>query len=146
MSEEKNRRLILSQHEEIWSKGNLSLVDQLYASKFFCHSIDSSPWHGPEGVKDRVRVVRTAFPDWTETVEDIIAEDDRIVTRFVCTGTHRAVFLGIEPTGRRVRVAEIAIYRIEDHKIAEQWLFQDITGLHRQLTENLNDELGRQPA
>ena len=134
-SEERSKALIRVQHEDVWSAGKLELVDELYAATFVCHSIDSPTWHGPDGVKERIRTVRTAFPDWTETVEDIIVEGDRVVTRFVSTGTHHGTFGGIEPTGRRVRVAEVAIFRIQGDKIAEQWLFADATGLRRQLTE-----------
>lgn len=135
MNEERNKKLIRTQHEDIWSKGKLKLVDQVYAPGFSCHPIGSPTWRGPEDIRERIRVIRTAFPDWTETVEDMIAENDRVVTRFVSTGTHRGPFQGIKPTGRRIRVDEVAIYRIEEGKIAEQWLFQDPAGLLRQLTE-----------
>jgi predicted ester cyclase len=114
-------------------------VDELYTSDFSCHSIDGEIWQGPKAVKDRVRTIRNAFPDWTETVKDIIAEGNRVVTRFVSTGTHRQSILGIEPTGRRIRIAEAAIYRIGDGRIAEQWLFHDATGLRRQLTGEVTD-------
>ncbi len=134
-AEDRNKALVQSQHEDVWNKGNLQLVDEMYASSFICHSNTSSTWHGPEGVRERVRAIRTAFPDWTETVQDTIAENDRVVTRFVCTGTHRGMFMGIEPTGRRIRGVEVAIFRIEHCKIAEQWLFADVMELRHQLTE-----------
>ena len=76
---------------------------------------------------------RTSFPDWTEHIEDIIAEGDRVVTRWTSRGTHQGEFEGIAPTGKQVTVAEVAIFRIANGKIAEQWGFPDIMALLRQV-------------
>lgn len=133
MSVENNKAIIRLQHEEVWSKGNLKLVDEIYASDFVCHFIVGPEWQGQEGIKQQVTEHRTSFPDWNEQIEDIIAEGDRVVTRWTAQGTHKGEFQGIPPTGKQIVIAEVAIYRIADNKIVEQWGFPDIQGLIRQL-------------
>jgi steroid delta-isomerase-like uncharacterized protein len=127
-----NKDVVLRQHA-LWSQGDLSVVDELYTSDFVCHFLVGPEWRGRQGVRDQVTAHRTAFPDWTEEVEDIVAENDRVVTRFRSSGTHRGEFAGIPATGRRVEISEVAIYRLVDGQIAEQWGFPDITGLLSQL-------------
>ncbi len=133
MSIEDNKVIVRRQHEEVWSKGNLTLVDEIYTPDFVCHFVVGSEWRGPEGVRQQVTGHRTSFPDWNEHIDDIIAEADRVVTRFTSRGTHKGEFQGIPPTGNKVTIAEVAIYRIVDGKIAEQWGCPDVMDLLRQV-------------
>lgn len=133
MSEEDNKSIVRLQHEEVWSKGDLSLIDEIYSPSFICHFIVGPEWHGRDGIRQAVTKHRAAFPDWEEHIEDIIADADKVVTRWTATGTHKGKFEGISPTGNQVTIAEVAIYRIADDKIAEQWGFPDIMGLLRQI-------------
>jgi steroid delta-isomerase-like uncharacterized protein len=128
-----NKAVIRRSHEEVWSKGNLAVVDELYAPNFVCHLVVGPEWRGPEGVKQGVARHRRSFPDWNEHVEDIIAEGDKVVTRFTSSGTHKGELAGIAPTGKQVKISEIAIYRIADGKIVEQWGIPDLQGMQRQL-------------
>jgi predicted ester cyclase len=80
-----------------------------------------------------VMAFRTAFPNWVETVEDVIGEDDRVVVRVTGSGTHRGEFQGVAPTGRHVTAGGIGIARIEDGRIAEAWAAYDALGLLVQL-------------
>lgn len=80
-----------------------------------------------------VRKHRISFPDWNEKVDDVIAEGDRVVVRFTSTGTHLGEFEGIAPTGKKVRIQEVAIFRLADGKIVEQWGVPDLHGLLQQL-------------
>jgi predicted ester cyclase len=89
--------------------------------------------HGREGLATEVTAHRTAFPDWAEEVEDEIVDRDRIAARFTSRGTNTGDFLGNPPTGARVEISEVAIFRLEDGKIAEQWVYPDILSLQRQL-------------
>ena len=130
---EDNKALVRRQHEEVWNKGNAAAIDEIYASDFVCHFPVGPKWKGPEGVKKVVARQRTAFPDWEETIEDIIAEGDKVVTRFTSRGTHKGRFMGVPPTGKKVEITEVAVFRIADGKIAEQWGFPDLQGLRRQL-------------
>lgn len=79
--------------------------------------------------------IRAAFPDWREDIEDIVFEGDRIVVRYVSTGTQDGAFLGRLPSGARVRVDEISIFRIADGRIAEQWCLVDDLALFKQLDQ-----------
>ena len=88
---------------------------------------------GLAGVKDVVRSLRTAFPDLHWTVEEQIAEGDRVLTRFVWTGTHEAEFFGIPPTRRHVTVGGMVIDRIEAAKVQDTRIQMDVFGLMRQL-------------
>jgi len=107
----------------------------VYAPEFVCHFLIGPEWHGPEEVKEHINALRTAFPDWREEVEDVIAEGDKVVTRYTSYGTHQNSFEGIPATGRPVVVREVAIFRIMNGKVVEQWGFPDIAGLRRQLVE-----------
>jgi hypothetical protein len=75
---------------------------------------------GHSGVRDAIERVRQAFPDWTETVEDIIIDGDKAVTRYVSTGVHKGPFFDLAPTGEHVCVTEISIIRVHDGLFAEQ--------------------------
>jgi len=93
------------------------------------------PGQGPglAGLKDVLRGMRAAFPDMHWTVEEQIAEGDRVATRFEWTGTHRGEFLGVPATGRAVRVWGVVIDRLEGGKIKDTRIIMDSLGLMLQL-------------
>jgi predicted ester cyclase len=128
-----NKAVVLRSEKELWSNGNLAVADELYSPDFVCHFIAGPDWRGLEGIKGEVRQHRISFPDWNERVDDIVAEGDRGVIRFTSTGTQRGEFGGIAPTGSKVTIQEVAIYRLAGGKIAEQWGFPDVHGLMEQL-------------
>ena len=117
---------------EIWSKGNVDLIGDLYAENFVGH-FPAGTVHGREGILDRVIAHRTAFPDWTEEVEDTIADRDRVVIRFTSRGTNLGDFLGNPPTRNHVEISEVAIFSLIDVKIVEQWVYPDMLSMQRQL-------------
>jgi steroid delta-isomerase-like uncharacterized protein len=119
-------------HSEIWSKGNVDLIDDVYADNFVGH-FPAGTAHGREGVLARVIAHRTAFPDWTEDVEDTIADRDRVVMRFTDRGTNLGEFLGNPPTGNRVETSHVSIFRLAGGKIVEQWVYPDMRSMQRQL-------------
>jgi predicted ester cyclase len=109
----------------LWNTGDLSAIPDIYAPDFSGH-FPTGPSRlgelkGHSGVRDAIKRVREAFPDWTETVEDIIIEGDKVVTRYGSTGTHKGPFFDLPPTGKPVRVNEISIFRVEHGLVAEQW-------------------------
>jgi len=130
---EANKAVLLRTEAEVWSKGNLAAVDELYAPDFVCHFVDGIEWRGLTGIKNAVASHRTSFPDWHEQVEDIVAEGDRVVIRIHSTGTQLGAFNGIAPTGKKISIEEIHIFRLEHGKIAEQWGMPDVHGLLEQL-------------
>jgi steroid delta-isomerase-like uncharacterized protein len=128
-----NKNLVLRIHDEVWNRGNAAVIEELYAPDFEAHYPGGFSWSGHEGTRRALAELRAAFPDWTETVDEILAEGDRVVTRFHSRGTHRGTFLGVEATNRVVTLDEMALFRIADGRLAEQWGCHDMLGLLRQL-------------
>lgn len=115
---------------ETWNAGRLEAIDELFASDFLFHITGSPEIHGLEGYRRHVAMYRAAFPDLHVTVEDQIAEGDKVVTRFSAAGTHRGEVMGVAPTGMHVpRVTGITIHRVRDGRIVELWANWDALGL-----------------
>lgn len=132
MSVEENKAIASRAVEELWNKNNLAVVDELYATNFVSHGLpEVTP--DREGYKQFVTISRTALPDFHTTVEDIIAEGDKVVQRFTARGTHKGEFMGIPPTGKQVTITGIAIDRIAGSKIVENWANMDMLGMMVQL-------------
>jgi steroid delta-isomerase-like uncharacterized protein len=124
------RRLL----DEVFNQGNLDLIDELVASDFVGHGTAAEGGdQGREAYKQFVIQMRTAFPDLRITIEDQIAEDDKVVTRWRARGTHTGVFQGIPPTGRSGEMSGVTIDRIANGKLVECWSNTDDLGLLQQL-------------
>jgi steroid delta-isomerase-like uncharacterized protein len=129
-----NKAVFRRYFEEVLNTGNLDLVDELIARTYVSHYPTGYDFGGgPEGVKQIVTAVRAGFPDVHFTIEDLIAEGDKVVGRWTFRGTHQGDFMGILPTGKKVSVMGIAIYRVARGKIAEAWVAWDAMGLMQQL-------------
>jgi steroid delta-isomerase-like uncharacterized protein len=124
------RRII----EEIWNRQKLSSADHLIAQNYMGHD-PATPGtiSGIEGFKKFFNTYTSAFPDQHFTIEDLVAEGDRVVTRWSVEATHTGPLSGIPPTGKRVRVTGTTISRIENGKLAEDHIHWDALGLLRQL-------------
>lgn len=132
---DRNKALLCRFYEEFWNAGNVAAVDELVAEDFVDHQpVDGMP-SGREGFAELIRLWHGGFPDMTETVEDLIAEGDRVVGRFTFRGTHTGEFLGVPPTGRSVSMTGIDIVRVRDGRIAEFWYAEQLHDLLRQLTD-----------
>jgi steroid delta-isomerase-like uncharacterized protein len=120
---ERNRFLIRRWLGEVFTRGDLDEVDELFTLNYALHD-PSFPHdvHGPEGVKRYVTAYRIAFPDLRVTIEDQLAEEDTVVTRWRIRGTHSGEFLGLAPTREEVTVSGIEFDRIADGKIDEAWV------------------------
>lgn len=127
--------LITRQTVEIWSEGRVELIPDIYTADFTGH-FPAGPVHGHDGIRGRVLAHRQAFPDWTEQIEDVVFEGERIAIRFTSTGTNLGPFQGMPPTGNPVRITELAMYRLADGKIAEQWVFPDLRSMEAQLNRD----------
>ncbi|HLJ32459.1 MAG TPA: ester cyclase [Ktedonobacteraceae bacterium] len=132
MSTEQNRAHDRRFVEEVWSQGNMSAVDEVLANNYILHD-PSRTIHGPEGFKQFVSMFRSAFPDLHMTIEDQIAEGDKLVRRFKVHGTHQGELQDIPPTGKQVTVSGILISRYENGKLAEDWSNFDALGMLQQL-------------
>jgi steroid delta-isomerase-like uncharacterized protein len=129
---EQNKRLVRRDIEEVWNRANYGLVDELVASDYAGHQPRSEA-NGREGYRRFFATLRAAFPDLRFTIEDEIAEGDRVVTRWTARGTHEGAFQGIPPTGKPGVVTGITIKRLADGKIVEGWTTVDELGMLQQL-------------
>ncbi len=131
---ENNKAIVRRLIEEVWNKGNLSLVDELFAPNYEHHD-SSTPdlGRGPESEKKRAALYRTAFPDLRVTIEDIIAEGETVMTRWSCRGTHKGDLSGIAPTGKPVTISGMTVARVSNGKMAEGYVNWDALGLMQQL-------------
>lgn len=118
--------------EEVWHQGALGRIDELFAPDFVRHD-PGRELHGPEENRQFISALRAAFPDLHVTVEDQIAEGDKVCVRYRFQGTHEGTFLGIPATTKRITYSGILIYRILNGKIAEQWTEFDLLGFLKQL-------------
>jgi predicted ester cyclase len=133
MTAETNKATIRRIVEEIQNGDNLALIDELAAPTFVNHT--PAPGLSPdrEGIKQLLSMFRAAFPDGVMTIEDMIAEGDKVVSRKTYRGTHQGEFLGIPPTGRQVSVGLIDIMRLVDGQVVEHWSVGDDLGMLQQL-------------
>jgi len=134
MQPDENKTVVRRFLEEVFTGGNLELADEIFAPNYVLHD-PSVPQgaRGPEGMKQYVAMYRSAYPDTRFTVEDQIAEGDRVVTRWAANGTQRGELMGIPPTGMPVTISGIEVDRIGDGRIEESWVIYDALGMMQQL-------------
>lgn len=131
---ERNKRLVRRLNDEVFNKGNLDRIDEFYSPGFVLHFLPGgSEWRGIESFREHEKRHREAFPDWREDIRHIVAEGDLVVIHIISNGTNEGSWLGNPPTGRRIQINEMSILRIEDDKIAEQWLLPDMFSIQQQL-------------
>ena len=117
---------------EVWGTGEIERLDELVAADVVHHDpYDPHAAEGLAGMKRTIELNRNAFPDMQLTVEDQVAERDKVVTRWRGEMTHTGALGRVAPTGRRVTITGITIDRFEDGKIVEGWRSMDTLGLRR---------------
>ena len=131
MGAHENKAIVRRFIGQAFNAGDLAAIDELVASDYVLHVAPEV--RGPEGMKHFVTMYRTAFPDYTCTIDDQIAEADKVVTRWTARGTHEGELMGITPTGNRVEITGITIDRIEGGKTVETWDHYDALGMMQQL-------------
>ena len=130
-----NKKLIIKLHD-IWNSNNISAVPEVYSNNVVVHwskNSENPNSLGHVGIRQAITDTLLAFPDWQEKILDIIAEDDKVVTRYISTGTHMGTYQGIAPTGNKIKVDEISIFCIKNGKVMEQWCLVDDLALVKQL-------------
>ena len=134
MSTEDNKALTRRFFEEVFNQKNLAVIDEQVSPDYVEHDPSvPQPVRGPEGLKQYFLMFRTAFPDSTMTIEDMIAEGDTVAVRHTYRGTHRGDLMGRPPTGKQVTVTAISIHKIVAGKFTESWINADNLGLLQQL-------------
>ncbi len=128
MSLEENKAIV-RRFIEAYNKRNLDLIDDFVAPDYFDHTnkVDR------EGLKQLFNMGFKAFPDWHETIEDIIAEDDKVWVRIKATGTHTGEFMGIAHTGKKITMMFADMFRIVNGKVVEYWEVRDQLDYNKQL-------------
>ncbi len=133
MSSEENKALMGRFLEEVFNKKNLAAIDEFIAPDQVDHTLPAFLPSTPEGTKRAIDMFLKAFPDVQLTVDDMVAEGDRVVTRYTSRGTQKGVFMGIPPSGKQMTVSSIIIARFADGKIVEEWGLDDQMGMLQQL-------------
>ena len=135
MLTETNKTLSRRFFEEVFSNGKLNVLDEIIAKDHVNNGPGNLPGSpaGPEGTKQLVTVYRNAFPDLRFTIDEQIAEGDKVVTRWTAHGTHQGELVGIPATGKSSTVSGIVVDRFVNGKIAESWGIFDQFGMMQQL-------------
>jgi predicted ester cyclase len=120
MPAEANKALIRRLFEEGFHSGKLVVVDEIFHPNFVDRSTPEQP-PGTEGVKDYISMVRTGFPNISITIEDLVAEEERVVVRTTWRGTHLGEYEDIAPTGKQATRSMIQIFHVKDGKLLEEW-------------------------
>ena len=129
MSAEENKKVV-QRFWGVWEEENfVDLIDELLAPDYVNHSPGTPDQPtGPEGVKAVVSMFRSGMPDLRVTIDDMIAEGDKVATRYTVEGTHEGELFGVPPTGRRVSIESMTVERVSGGKIIE----------HRRITDTLD--------
>jgi steroid delta-isomerase-like uncharacterized protein len=127
-----NEALVRRFFAEFCNDRRADVADELIAPDYVSHGPQAPPAAGPDGVRARVGVYQEAV-DGHWDVQELISADDRVIARWLGTGTHRGELMGIDATDKPISVEAISIFRIADGKIAEEWTVWDALGLLQQV-------------
>jgi steroid delta-isomerase-like uncharacterized protein len=118
--------------DRVWNQGDVAALNDLTDPGFTYHLGEQAP-RSRDGMRQFLSGTRSAFPDWRVEVADIIAEGGLVAVRWLGTVTHEGPFHGIAPTGRRIRVSGMNLYRIVEGKVAQEWEQTDSLSMLQQL-------------
>ena len=131
--EAQNKALVRREYEEFWNQGKLDVIEEIYTADFVFHSPSGPGIDGLEGMKTIAKVFYTAFPDMQYTIEDMIAEGDKVALRWTLTGIHKGELMGIPPTGVPVSFKGNTIIRFAGGKYVELWSSWEARSIWQQL-------------
>jgi steroid delta-isomerase-like uncharacterized protein len=136
---EVNKAVVRRWFEET-DRGNLTIVDELLPADYVDHNppLPDLP-SGREGVRQSVLLLRAAFPDAVHTIEDQIAEGDKVMTRLTTRATFTGECLGYQPTGQIIQISGIAVHRVLDGRLVEHWAHMDMAGFMQQIGADVGD-------
>jgi steroid delta-isomerase-like uncharacterized protein len=133
MATEENKEIVRRMIEEVFNKGDLEVVDDLVAPNYVYHFPGREDIKGSEELKQFAMMIRTAFPDFHITIDDMVAEGDEVACRYTYLGTHKGEFVGIAPTGKQFQATGILISHIKGGKEVEVWESIDRIGMLQQI-------------
>ncbi len=132
MSKEANLA-VLGKFAEAANTGNFELFKEVVSAENIDHDPAPGQVAGPEGYRMFFSGMHMAFPDFNAALETMVADDDTIAFAYVITGTHNGPFMGIPPTGKKIRIRGVQISKFKDGKMVERWGSSDELGLLQQL-------------
>ena len=132
MSTRTNKAIVRRHIEQVWNEFRLDVYDELFAENVVHHGLGPDA-PGLEGMKDGRAATQKAFPNIHFTIDDEIAEEDKVVLRATMTGTHQGELMGIPATGKQITQSGAMIYRLDNAIIVEVWFYFDELSLMRQL-------------
>ena len=127
-----NKAIVKHLIEELWSRRNFSILDEVYSPEVLYHG-PSIELHNLDELKNLINDFSIAFHDTKMTVKDQIAKDDMVVTKFVYEGIHKRNFRKTPPTGKKIIIKGVAIDRLVNGKIVDEWEMFDELGMMKQL-------------
>jgi steroid delta-isomerase-like uncharacterized protein len=130
---EANKELVRRYYEEFWNGWRFDLAEELIDKDVSFRGSLGRMVAGRDGLLGYMKHVQSAFPDFFNSIEEVIAEEDRVAARLIYTGTHRGDIFGIPATGHRIRYAGVGIFQISGGRIVEGWVLGDLAGLLLQL-------------
>ena len=133
MSADQNKTIYRQFIQEVFNKGRLDLIDKLLSESYVYHDAPPGTPNGREGIKQIVPMFRKAFPDLEITIDDQVAEGDKVSSRTTMRGTHKGEIFGIPPTGKSVAMTGMTMVRVSDGHLVESWVKNDVMGLMNQL-------------
>ena len=117
----------------IFNEGRLDRIDEVLDPGYVYHDAPPDTPPGPDAVRQAVEMFRAAFPDLKITIEEQIAEGDKVCSRTTTRGTHRGSIFGLQATGRKIVMPGLTLVRIVDGRVGESWVKNDVAGLMKQL-------------
>jgi predicted ester cyclase len=125
--------LIQKYYEDMWNVWNFTVTDEIIHEAIEFRGSIGLTVKGRSGFKGYMNTIRAAFPDFHNTIEEMIAEDDKVVAVLTYSGTHQGTLFGVAPTGKHVQYVGTAIFRIEAGLVTRGWVLGDTLGLLQQL-------------
>jgi steroid delta-isomerase-like uncharacterized protein len=132
-SAEENKQLVRHVIETALNGRDFDSVAHLFAEDYVTHVPGIGDLEGAEGFKNVIELWHRACPDWHMTIEDLVAEGDLVANRFTTRGTNTGPLLAFPATGKEMVVQGQELHRIEDGKVAESWICDDMPGIFVQL-------------
>lgn len=132
-TEDKNKDLVRRYYEEMWNPWNFEAAGEILSDGILFYGSLGVATQGRAAFCDYMRLVRAAFPDFHNHIEELVAEGDRVVARLTYRGTHRGEIFGIAPAGKRINYRGTAIFKIANGKIVDGWVLGDRLALLQQL-------------
>jgi steroid delta-isomerase-like uncharacterized protein len=133
MTTEQNKSVYRRFIQEVFNEGRSDALDALVSPSYVLHDAPPGAPSGPQAVAEIARMFRSAFPDLTITIDELVAEGDKVCARATTRGTHRGTIFGVAATGRPVTMTGLTMVRIVDGRLVESWVKNDVAGLMRQL-------------